>query len=85
MATAILNNDQRDIMIQEAIADLLIQALVDNSDDLSAEDRRSLLETIGNDKVLRKRYDGLIRQNELLRAWWAPKRSPALLRVFYYS
>ena len=61
-------------MIQEAVTDFDIQALVDNSDYLPPEERRRLLETIRNDKVLRNRYDELTRQKELLQAWWASKQ-----------
>jgi hypothetical protein len=82
MLTAILTNDQKPFMPQRAITDFDIQALVDNSDCLAAGERRCLLETIRNDKVLRKRYDALTRQKELLRAWWDENRPGPFSRWF---
>jgi hypothetical protein len=52
------------------ITDLDIQALVDNADALTGEERRFLMEIIANDKILARRYDELARQKELVQAWW---------------
>jgi hypothetical protein len=55
-------------MKQLVLTDLDIQALVDNADALTREERRFLMEIVAKDKILTKRYDELVRQKELLQA-----------------
>jgi hypothetical protein len=74
MSTDILLTKKKPEMDQGVITDLDIQALVDNSDRLTSEERRRLTAIIKNDRALKKRYDDLIRQKELLQAWWDESR-----------
>ena len=74
MTIDMLLREKKHEMNQGAITDLDIQALVDNSDRLTIEERRRLTAIIMNDQTLKKRYDDLVRQKELLQAWWEESR-----------
>lgn len=66
-------------MKQLVMTDLDIQALVDNADALTREERRFLMEIIANDNILARRYDELVRQKELVQAWWRESEPGAAL------
>ena len=74
MSIDILLHEKKPEMNQGVITDLDIQALVDNADRLTIEEHRRLTAIITNDHILKKRYDDLIRQKELLQAWWEESR-----------
>ena len=79
MFTDIPMHDRKSAMKQLVITDLDIQALVDNADAPTREERRFLMEIVANDVSLTKRYDELVRQKELLQAWWKESEPRAAL------
>ena len=81
MFTDIPMHDRKSAMKQLVITDLDIQALVDNADAPTREERRFLMEIVANDVSLTKRYDELVRQKELLQAWWKESEPRAALHA----
>lgn len=65
-------------MTRHKIDDLDIQALVDNQNQFPLEERTWLLEAIKSDPVTRRRYEDLLRQKELLQAWWQENKRDSL-------